>query len=83
MRYLNISVLFLLFLSCGEKQEKVLPQKSQLISSVYASATIQPDSIYQVYAVVIQMIKSKRADIALKLEKNLEKNNWVAAKYVF
>ena len=31
----------------------------------------------------IPMISSKCAEVALKFEKNLEKNNWVAVKYVF
>ncbi|TMM57931.1 50S ribosomal protein L11 methyltransferase [Maribacter algarum] len=31
----------------------------------------------------IPMISSKCNEVALKFEKNLEKNNWVAAKYVF
>ena len=78
MRYLNISVLFLLFLSCGEKQEKVLPQKSQLISSVYASATVQPDSIYQVYAVVAGILDDnlvEEGDLVKKGDPILQVNN--------
>ncbi|WP_291871015.1 efflux RND transporter periplasmic adaptor subunit [Maribacter sp.] len=52
MRYLVITVFYLLLYSCGEQQEKILPQKTRLTESVYASATIQPDSLYQVYAAV-------------------------------
>lgn len=46
-----ISVL-LLTISCSDKQEKILPTEQSLTESVYASATIQPDSLYKVYAVV-------------------------------
>lgn len=52
MRYLIITVLSFILYSCGEKQEKIFPQKTRLTESVYASATIQPDSLYQVYAAV-------------------------------
>lgn len=52
MRNLFISALILLIISCGRQQEKVLPQITRLTESVYASATIQPDSLYQVYAAV-------------------------------
>lgn len=40
------------FVSCGEKTEKVFPQKMAMTESVYASVTIQPDSLYQAYASV-------------------------------
>ncbi len=52
MRFFLITIAALLISSCGEKQEKILPQKTRLTESVYASATIQPDSLYQVYAAV-------------------------------
>jgi multidrug efflux pump subunit AcrA (membrane-fusion protein) len=50
----NVCCLFLVFLinSCAEQQEKILPKKTTLTESVYASATIQPDSLYQAYAAV-------------------------------
>ena len=41
-----------LFLSCGDKQEKIFPTKIHLTESVYASVTVQPDSLYQAYAPV-------------------------------
>ena len=52
MRYLFILVLVLVLQSCGEKKEKIFPRKTELTESVYASATIQPDSLYQVYSAV-------------------------------
>ncbi|MEP3836735.1 MAG: efflux RND transporter periplasmic adaptor subunit [Algibacter sp.] len=42
----------LLSISCTESQDKILPVEQSLTESVYASATIQPDSIYRAYAVV-------------------------------
>ncbi len=57
MQNLKIWLLFLLCFSCGQDREKVLPQKTKLTSSVYASATIQPDSLYQIYAVVAGILE--------------------------
>lgn len=42
----------LVLISCGNEPEKILPQKTTLTESVYASVTVQPDSLYQVYAAV-------------------------------
>lgn len=39
-------------LSCNENREKLLPSKVTITESVYTSVTIQPDSLYQVYAAV-------------------------------
>ncbi|MBU2906262.1 MULTISPECIES: efflux RND transporter periplasmic adaptor subunit [Arenibacter] len=49
--FILIYCLFLL-LSCGDKQEKIFPTKIHLTESVYASVTVQPDSLYQAYAPV-------------------------------
>ena len=57
MQYLKIGILFFLCISCTQKREKVFPQKTKLISSVYASATIQPDSLYQIYAAVAGILE--------------------------
>ncbi|TLF47199.1 HlyD family efflux transporter periplasmic adaptor subunit [Maribacter aurantiacus] len=38
--------------SCGEKIEKIYPKKMAMTESVYASVTVQPDSLYQAYASV-------------------------------
>ncbi|WP_273568555.1 efflux RND transporter periplasmic adaptor subunit [Maribacter halichondriae] len=45
-------LLIFLLISCGKKQEKILPERTSLIESVYSSVTVQPDSLYQVYAAV-------------------------------
>ena len=52
MKVLYFISVLLLTVSCSNKQDKILPIEQSLTESVYASATIQPDSLYQVYAVV-------------------------------
>lgn len=42
----------ILFFSCQDSHERILPSKTRLTESVYSSVTIQPDSLYQVYAAV-------------------------------
>ncbi|MGI9550901.1 MAG: efflux RND transporter periplasmic adaptor subunit [Aurantibacter sp.] len=42
----------LLLAACQAKQEKILPKKTAITESVYSSVTIQPDSLYQAYAIV-------------------------------
>ena len=44
--------LFFVFFSCSNEQEKTYPVMSSITESVYASVTIQPDSLYQVFAAV-------------------------------
>jgi len=40
------------FVGCNNGPEKILPSKVTITESVYSSVTIQPDSLYQVYAAV-------------------------------
>lgn len=42
----------LLLVSCGTNNEKINPSIRTITESVYSSVTIQPDSLYQAYAVV-------------------------------
>ncbi len=44
--------IILILLSCGTEQEKILPEKTTITESIYSSVTIQPDSLYEAYAVV-------------------------------
>ena len=44
--------LVLLLVSCGTNNEKINPSIRTITESVYSSVTIQPDSLYQAYAVV-------------------------------
>lgn len=52
MRFFLMILIGSFLFSCVEEQEKIVPQKMSLTESVYASVTIQPDSLYQVYAAV-------------------------------
>jgi multidrug efflux pump subunit AcrA (membrane-fusion protein) len=46
-------IIFSIFIAaCSEKSEKILPEERDLTESVYSSVTVQPDSLYQVYAAV-------------------------------
>lgn len=51
-KYLLIILLVIFSYSCSKNEEKTLPHKRNLTESVYTSITIQPDSLYQVYAAV-------------------------------
>lgn len=55
----KISIIFFLFLciSCTKKGEKTVPENRNMTESVYASVTIQPDSLYQVYASVAGILE--------------------------
>tara|TARA_R110002050_G_scaffold286468_3_gene436950 strand:- start:32420 stop:33502 length:1083 start_codon:yes stop_codon:yes gene_type:complete len=52
MKYTFFSIGLLLFFSCNDQQERTFPIKTRLTESVYSSATVQPDSLYQAYAIV-------------------------------
>lgn len=52
MSIIKYTIVLLLIISCGEQREKIFPKKVTLTESVYASVTVQPDSLYQVYAAV-------------------------------
>lgn len=52
MRVLLLSFVFLLTIACTKKQDKLLPELREVTESVYSSVTIQPDSMYSVYASV-------------------------------
>ena len=47
---LTISIIF--FFSCRRGTEKTYPQYKSLYAAIYASATIQPDSLYEVFSKV-------------------------------
>ena len=50
-KILFIGINLLLF-SCSKTQDKIVPLQKKITESVYASVIIQPDSLYQVYAIV-------------------------------
>lgn len=49
---LNIFTIILVLFSCSKSKDKILPTERSLTESVYSSVTIQPDSLYQAYAIV-------------------------------
>ncbi|MBO0324275.1 efflux RND transporter periplasmic adaptor subunit [Muricauda sp. CAU 1633] len=51
-----VLVAFPLLFSCSDKKEKTYPERMPLTESVYASATVQPDSLYQAYSVVVGIL---------------------------
>lgn len=65
-----MGILFLkLFLACSSEQEKVLPQRTSLTESVYSSVTIQPDSLYQAYAIVAGILDKNLVEEGALVEK--------------
>lgn len=57
MKYSNcLYLIILVLLSCGKSKEKIYPTKMALTESVYASATVQPDSLYQAYSIVMGIL---------------------------
>jgi multidrug efflux pump subunit AcrA (membrane-fusion protein) len=48
--------------SCSNKVDKILPTERDLIESVYSTATVQPDSLYQVYAVVSGLLDKNHVE---------------------
>ena len=63
-------VLSLLFITCGGKQEKTVPTVKKLSESVYASVTIQPDSLYEAHAVVNGILERNLVDEGALVNKN-------------
>ena len=45
-------IAILLFISCGGDGDRIKPTTTTISESVYSSVTVQPDSLYQVYAAV-------------------------------
>ncbi|PIB38247.1 efflux RND transporter periplasmic adaptor subunit [Maribacter sp. 4G9] len=58
MRKVALFFITLWFISCGDQEEKVYPKKMFMTESVYASVTVQPDSLYQAFAAVSGILKN-------------------------
>lgn len=57
-RFLSLfSAVLILNLACADKQETISPAVQDITESVYASVTIQPDSMYQVHAAVTGILE--------------------------
>lgn len=55
-KFLFLYILFFALCSCRDNTEKTYPSKMPLTESVYASATVQPDSLYQAYSIVMGIL---------------------------
>jgi multidrug efflux pump subunit AcrA (membrane-fusion protein) len=84
----GILIFFVLF-SCKKDDEKILPSKTDITESVYSSVTIQPDSLYQVFAAVSGILDKnlveegdlvKKGDPLLQIINNSPKLNTENAK---
>lgn len=62
MRLSLYILLLLLMWSCNKKEDKIHPEYKTLTESVYASVTIQPDSLYQAYATVAGILDENLVD---------------------
>ncbi len=78
MRYFLLFAFVFILISCSEKDQRIFPKKTRLTESVYASATIQPDSLYNAYAIVAGILDKnmvKEGDRVQKGEALVHINN--------
>ena len=60
--YLKVSLLVFIVFSCSNKDNGIKPELKELTESVYASVVIQPDSLYQAYAIVSGILESNSVE---------------------
>ncbi|MGJ5641358.1 efflux RND transporter periplasmic adaptor subunit [Formosa sp. S-31] len=70
MSKIKVLSLLLVIISCTKSEDKILPQTRMLTESVYASVTIQPDSLYQVYAMVSGILDKNLVEEGQLVSKN-------------
>ena len=70
MRKFLILIGFVLLATACKKEESISPKRITMIESIYSSATIQPDSLYQVYAVISGILEKKWVDEGDLVSKN-------------
>jgi len=70
MRVFHLIAILLIAHSCSKKQDKTLPIERVLTESVYSSVTVQPDSLYQVYAIVSGLIDANLVEEGDLVTKN-------------
>lgn len=71
MKSLPVTILVFIIFSCSNDKDKILPTERLLTESVYSSVTIQPDSLYQAYAIVSGILDTnfvEEGDTVLKDE---------------
>lgn len=62
MKLIRIFIISLIIFSCSKEQDKILPTETTLTEVVYSSVTIQPDSLYQAYAIVAGILDANLVD---------------------
>lgn len=90
MKLVSFFIISLVLLSCNKKQDKILPIEKTLTESVYSSVTIQPDSLYQAYAIVAGILDNNlveegaivsKAQTLMQIINNTPKLNSQNAKF--
>jgi HlyD family secretion protein len=90
MKLLKFLSIAFSIISCSQQQDKILPEQKSLTESVYASVTIQPDSLYEVYAIVAGILDSNlveegaivsKDDVLFQIINNTPKLNAQNAKF--
>ncbi|MDG1730373.1 MAG: efflux RND transporter periplasmic adaptor subunit [Algibacter sp.] len=69
MKSFRYLMLFFIIVSCFKNEDKIFPTERPLTESVYSSITIQPDSLYQAYAIVAGILDNnlvEEGDVVLK-----------------
>lgn len=72
---LFFGLIYILLSSCSRKQIRIVPEKRNLIEAVYSSVIVQPDSLYEVYAIVSGILDNnfvEEGEIVLKNEAILQ-----------
>ncbi|WP_242134751.1 efflux RND transporter periplasmic adaptor subunit [Aestuariivivens marinum] len=62
MKIFQILGVIALIASCSNKRDGILPVVKSLTESVYSSVTIQPDSMYQAYAIVAGILEANMVE---------------------
>ena len=62
-------LILILIWGCSTEEEKITPEERDITASVYASVTVQPDSLYQVYAAVGGILDELMAEEGDELKK--------------
>jgi HlyD family secretion protein len=78
MKLLRVLLISLVLQSCTENKDKILPVERSLTESVYASVTVQPDSLYQAFATVSGILDKnmvQEGDIILEGQSLLQITN--------
>ena len=59
MQKIFLLIISTVFLYSCKKEEQITPKRLAMTESIYSSVTIQPDSVYQVYAVISGILEKK------------------------